>query len=65
MSKCNHKWEKTYTYLSQKDIFASPIGDLDQSGTLTRGQKCKHCREERTEITIYAKDGSVEKVVYR
>lgn len=63
---CNHRWGKTYTYLSQKDIFASPLGQpVDQSGTLTKGQKCKHCREERTEITTYAKDGSIEKVTYR
>jgi len=63
---CKHKWEKTYTYLSQKDIYSTPLGQpMDQSGTLTVGQKCKHCRETRTEYTTYSKDGSIEKVTYR
>ena len=59
------KWEKTYAYLSVQDIYASPIGDLDLSGTLTEGQECRVCRKSRSELTIYAKDGSIEKVIIK
>jgi hypothetical protein len=59
------KWEKTYTYLSVQDIYASPIGDLDRSGTLTVGQECRICRKSQSKLTVYAKDGGVEKVIIR
>ena len=61
-----HQWENIYRYLSQKDIFATPLGQpKDISGTLTIGQECKLCGKTRSEYTIYAKDGSIEKVTYR
>ena len=55
---CSHRWEKTYSYASLKDVFASPPGNIDRSGTIYIGQECKACGKSRTEITVFAKDGS-------
>lgn len=60
-----HKWEKTYSYTSLRDAFADPIGVIDRSGTITKGEECKACGKTRSTITIYAKDGGIEKVVVR
>ena len=61
---CDHNWEKEYSYASLKDVFASPPGNIDRSGTIYVGQKCKVYGKSRTQITVLAKDGS-RKVHYK
>jgi len=55
-----HQWEKTYSYTSLRDAFANPPGVIDRSGIVTIGEKC-FCGETRSKMTVYAKDGRVEK----